>query len=115
MKFLLRLLICALVIFLIAYWFPGLIVVDNFVTALIAALVLAVVNASIRPVVLVLTIPANVLTLGLFTFIVNALMLWLVSVIVPGFKIAGFIAALVASLLISVVSTFLSSLIIGRG
>lgn len=115
MKFLLRLLICALVIFLIAYRFPSLIVVDNFVTALIAALVLAVVNAFIRPVVLVLTIPANVLTLGLFTFIVNALMLWLVSVIVPGFKIAGFIAALVASLLISVVSTFLSSLIIGRG
>lgn len=112
MKFLLRLLVLGVTIFLISYLIPGLIQVDSLVTALVVALVLALINAFIRPVVLILTLPINLLTLGLFTFVINALMLLLASAVVPGFGISGFWAALVASILISVVNSFLSSRIV---
>lgn len=77
-------------------------------TALVAALVLGLVNAVIRPVILALTMPIGCLTLGLFTFVVNALMLWLTAAVVPGFDIDGFLPALVGSVLISVVSSVAS-------
>jgi len=112
MKFLLRLAILAGTIFLISYLFPGLIKVDSPLTALIVALVLAIINALIRPVVLVLTFPINILTLGLFTFIINGLMLILVSSIVPGFTISSFWAAVLASIFISIVNAFVSSRIV---
>ncbi len=109
MKFLLRLLILGATIFLISYLFPSLIQVDNFITAFIVALVLAIINAFVRPIVMILTLPLNILTLGLFTFIVNALMLILASEIVPGFAISSFWTALLASILISIVNAFVSS------
>ncbi len=109
MKFLLRLLILAVTVFLVSYLFPSLIEVDNFLTALIVALVLAVINAFIRPIVLILTLPFNILTLGLFTFVVNALMLVLASEIVPNFTVHSFWGAFLASILISVVNAFISS------
>ncbi len=112
MKFIIRLLICALVIFLLAYLFPSLIKVDSFKTALLAALVLALVNALIRPVVLLFTLPLNFLTLGLLTFLINALMLWLVSLAVPGFKLMGFFQTVIASFLIGLVSYILSKWVI---
>lgn len=112
MKFLLRLAILGGTIFLISYLFPSLIKVDNFVTALIVALILAIVNAFIRPIVLVLTLPINILTLGLFTFVINALMLILVSAIVPGFAISSFWAAIIASILMSIVNAFVSSQVV---
>ena len=77
-------------------------------TALVAALVLGLVNAVIRPVILALTMPIGCLTLGLFTFVVNALTLWLTAAVVPGFDIDGFLPALVGSVLISVVSSVAS-------
>lgn len=110
-KFLIRLFICGLVIFLIAYLFPSLIKVDSFKTALLAALVLAVINALVRPIVLLLTLPINFLTLGLFTFLVNAFTLWLVSLIVPGFELIGILQTIVASFLISLISSLLSKLV----
>lgn len=110
MKWLIRLLINAGVIFLMAYVTKGWLVrVEDFGAALLAAFALAIVNAFIRPVVMLLSIPLRVLTLGLFTFVVNALMLMLVSVILaPSFEVMSFWRALGASLIISVVSSVLS-------
>lgn len=109
MKFLVRLVILGVTIFLISYLFPGLIKVDNLLTSLIVALVLAIINAFIRPIVLILTLPLNIVTLGLFTFVINAFMLILASYVVPGMSISGFWAALLASILISIVNAFISS------
>ncbi|RJQ52283.1 MAG: phage holin family protein [Actinobacteria bacterium] len=110
MKWLARLLINAAVIFILAMVTDGsLINVSGFGGALLAALVLGLVNAFIRPVVLLISLPLNLVTLGLFTFVVNALMLMLVSAILePIFEVAGFWQALVASLMISLVSSVLS-------
>ena len=82
---------------------------DSPITALIVALVLAIINAFIRPVVLILTLPINIISLGLFTFVINAFMLILTSKIVPGFTISSFWTAILASLLISIVNGFISS------
>ncbi|MBI4435732.1 phage holin family protein [Candidatus Uhrbacteria bacterium] len=78
--------------------------VDTFYSALIAALVLGLVNALIRPLLFILTLPVTILTLGLFTFVINALMILLVSTIVKGFTVEGFIPALLAALLLWVIS-----------
>lgn len=102
-----RWLINAGAILLVAQLLEG-IYVAGLGTALVAALVLGLVNAVIRPVILALTMPIGCLTLGLFTFVVNALMLWLTAAVVPGFDIDGFLPALVGSVLISVVSSVAS-------
>jgi putative membrane protein len=87
--------------------FDGL-TLDNWLTVLWAAALLAIVNGYIRPLVIVLTLPITILTLGLFTLVINALMLQLVAWIVPGFHIATFWIALGAALIISIVSTALN-------
>jgi putative membrane protein len=89
MKLILRWLISAAALMLIAMYVPG-IHMSNFYSALIAALIFGLINALIRPLALLLTLPANILTLGLFTLVVNALMFWLASTIVKGFTVAGF-------------------------
>lgn len=78
--------------------------VDTFTTALIVALVLGVINAVIKPVLLILTLPINILTLGLFTFVINAGLLLLVSKFVSGFVIVGFIPALIAAVILWLIS-----------
>ena len=78
--------------------------------AVIAALVLGVVNAFIRPIILLLTLPVNILTLGLFTLVVNTIMLYIVAAVTP-LEIAGFLAAFIGALLIAVISTVLSRLL----
>jgi putative membrane protein len=98
-----RWVINAIALILIASLVPGF-GVETFYNALIAALILGLVNALIRPLVLVLTLPVNIVTLGLFTFVVNALMIWLVSTIVKGFEVSGFVPDLLAALLLWVVS-----------
>jgi len=80
-------------------------------TIIWAALVLGLVNASIRWLFIILTLPLSILTLGLFTLVVNALMLYVVSAVVPGFQIANFWSAFVGALIIAVVSTGLSHLL----
>ena len=113
MKFILRVLITGAVIFGVSYLLPALIRVTDFQSAVLAALVLAIVNALIRPVVIVLTLPVNILTLGLFTLVINALMLYIAAAVIgPGFYIAGFWQALAAAAIITVVSTWLSSRLI---
>jgi putative membrane protein len=110
MKFFERILICALSLGLAAYLVPG-IHVNNLMTLVIAAFLFGLVNAVIRPVLVVLTLPINILTLGLFLFIINALMLVLVAWILPGFSINSIISALLGWLIMSVSGWVASKLI----
>jgi len=88
------------------------ITIQSFKTALIAALILGLFNALIRPVIVILTLPVTVLTLGLFIFVINGLMFWLVSNLISGFHVAGFWAAIGGALLYSIISWALSTLLL---
>src|SRR5258708_3059635 len=92
----------ALAVGITAYILPG-VAVGNFLNSFIVAVVLAIANAFIRPVLLLLTLPLNILTLGLFTFVINAVMILIVAAIIPEFKVKGFWWALLFSLILSVV------------
>ena len=83
--------------------------VSGFFSAFFAAALLGILNAFFRPIALVLTLPINILTLGLFTFIINALMLKMASAVIPGFDVYGFWTAIFGSLLISLISWLLNS------
>ncbi len=89
--------------------------VTGFFSALGAAAILGVLNAIFRPILIILTLPINVLTLGLFTFVINALLLMMVSGVISGFHVQGFWWAVFGSLVISLVSWFLSSFVNSRG
>ena len=110
---LLRWVINAAGLLLVAYLYPG-VQVEGFVAALLAALVLGLVNAVIRPILVILTLPATLLTLGLFIFVINALLFWFVAEIVHGFRVTGFGAALLGSILYSIVTLLTSWLLLGR-
>jgi putative membrane protein len=90
----------AAVLLLVAYIYPG-VQVESFLAALLAALVLGLVNAIVRPILVVLTLPVTLLTLGLFLFVINALLFWFVAEVVHGFSVGGFGAALLGSILYS--------------
>lgn len=109
MKLAIRWLVSAGALMLIAYYIPG-IVVSSFYAALVAALILGLINALIRPFLLLLTLPINILTLGLFTLVINALMFWLASSIVKGFSVAGFWPAFWGALTMWLVSWAVNSL-----
>jgi putative membrane protein len=101
MNLILKLIVNALVIFLVAFIVPGFHVANIF-TALLIALVLGLVNITLKPILVLLTLPINILTLGLFTFVINAVLLMLVAAVVKGFNIDNFWAALLAALVISI-------------
>lgn len=107
MKLILRWVINALTLLGIAYYLPN-ISIDGFYSALITALILGLINAIIRPIFIFLTLPINILTLGLFTFVINALMFWLGSTIVKGFYIDGFLAAFLGALIMTIISWIVS-------
>ncbi len=109
MKLLLRWLFSAGLLMLIAYYLPG-VHIFSFYNALIAALILGLINAIIRPIIILLTLPVNVITLGLFSLVINALMFWLAGSIVKGFYVDGFTPALFGSLIMSVGGWIFSSL-----
>jgi putative membrane protein len=111
---LIRWLILTVAIMIAAYLFSG-IQVAGFGSALVAALVLGILNAFFRPILLILTLPINILTLGLFTFVINALLLLMTSGVIGGLQVSSFGAALLGSLIISLVSWLLSSFINGQG
>jgi putative membrane protein len=111
---LLRWLILTVAIMVAAYFFRG-IHVAGFGSALFAALVLGILNAFFRPILLILTLPINILTLGLFTFVINALLLLMTSGVIGGLEVTGFGSALLGSLIISLVSWLLSSFINDQG
>lgn len=111
---LIRWLILALAVMLASYLITG-IRVEGFVSALIAAALLAFLNAFFRPILFILTLPINLLSLGLFTFAINAFLLMMVSGVIDGFHVDSFGAGLLGSLVISLVSWLLSSFINDRG
>ncbi len=112
MMLLLRWVLNAAALLLVAYLYPG-VAVQSFFAALVAALVLGLVNALVRPVLVILTLPVTVLTLGLFLFVINALMFWLVANLVQGFQVSGFWAALLGSVLYSILTTIVGWLLGG--
>lgn len=100
-RFLLRWLLLAGALLLVAYLYPG-VKVSGFGSALIAAAVLGLFNTLLRPLLVLLTLPVTVLTLGLFLFVINAAMFWLAAGVLSGFQVTGFVAALIGSLIYSV-------------
>ena len=109
-----RWLILTAAIMFASYVFDG-IQVKGFFAAFLAAAILGILNAFFRPILLILTLPINILSLGLFTFIINAMLLKMASGVISGFEVYGFWAAVFGSLLISLVSWALSSFINEKG
>ncbi len=109
MHLLLRWAISAASVYAAAYIVPG-VRVANAWTAFVAALVIGLVNALVRPILLLLTLPINILTLGLFTLVINALMFWLASSVVKGFDVVDFKAAFLGALVYWLVSWFVNHL-----
>jgi putative membrane protein len=108
-SFIIHLVVSALLLVLVAHFVPG-IRVGGFGSALLAALVFGVVNGLVRPVLVLLTLPATVLTLGLFLLVINALMLMLTAALVPGFTVAGLGSALLGSVLLTLFNLVASEL-----
>ena len=107
MSLILRILLNAVIVYGVAHLSRGG-HLRGFGTALLVALVLGVINALIRPVLFFLTLPINILSLGLFTFVLNALLFWSVTWFVPGFTVDSFVSAFVASFLVSLMSLVFS-------
>ena len=107
-KLLTRWVVNALALLITAHLLPGGIVLEGIAPALVAAAWLGLVNAVIRPVLMLLTLPINVLTLGVFTLVINGLMLWTVSAVVDGFALGGFLWAILAAVVLSVISSLIS-------
>ncbi len=101
--------ISALAILAAAYLLPG-VHVTSFLTALVVAVVLGIINAVLKPILLILTLPINILTLGLFTFVINAFVIILAANLVPGFSVDGFWWALAFSIVLSIINPFLHKL-----
>lgn len=93
-------------VFAAAYILPG-VHVENFTAALIAALVIGIFNAVLKPILLILTLPITIISLGLFTFVIQALLIMLADQFVPGFTVDGFFWALVLSLVLAIINFFL--------
>ena len=109
-RFLLAWLVNTLALIAVAYFMPS-ITVSSFGAALIAALVLGLVNAIVRPVLVLLTLPVTILTLGLFIFVLNGLLFWMVASWLEGFHVAGFWSGVFGAILFSLVSWLLSALV----
>lgn len=106
MALLINLLLSALAVMVAAYILPG-VTIANFWTAVVVAVALGIVNAILKPILVILTLPINILTLGLFTLVINAVLVLLVSSVVPGFHVDGFVWALIFGLVLSLVNGFL--------
>ena len=110
LKLLVVWLINALALVAVAYLMPS-ITVSSFGAALAAALVLGLVNAIVRPVLVLLTLPVTILTLGLFIFVLNGLLFWMVGTWIEGFSVGGFWSGVIGAILFSLVSWLLSALV----
>lgn len=110
MALIIRWFINALSLYIVSRIVTGVQLTD-FGSALVAVIIIGLVNTFIKPILVLLTLPVNILTLGLFTFVINAAMIMLASSLTPGFKVDGFISALLASILLTIVSTLLFSFV----
>lgn len=107
----LKILVNAIAVFLAAYILRG-VEIKNFWSAVVAAILLAIVNATLRPLLIILTIPVTILTLGLFILIIDALLLMLIDALLPGLKIKHLGWAIVFSLVLSIINSILSWIIL---
>ncbi len=108
MKLLSKWLLSAAALLFVAYIYSG-VEVKTFTAALIAAFVLGLLNTIVRPILVLLTLPVTVVTLGLFLFVINALMFWAAASLLDGFQVTGFVAALIGSLIYSVLGIVIES------
>jgi len=109
--FLLRVICTMVAILIIAYMFPSIMWVEGVASALAAAFILGIVNAIVRPVLIILTLPITLLSMGFFLLIINGLMLGLAAFFVPGFHVNGLLGAVIGSVLVSLVTWILSATI----
>jgi putative membrane protein len=109
MSFIINWLVASLAVAIVSYLLPGVALTGAF-AALVTALILGLANAFIRPILIILTLPLTIVTLGLFTFVINAFLVILTAAIVPGFTVAGFWWALLFSLALAIVNWALSAL-----
>lgn len=110
MKLIIELLVRAFVLLVTAYLIPGF-RIDSYWTAVVVAVVLGILNLFIKPVLQILTLPINIITLGLFNFIINAILLLVTAHFVRGFQIDSFFTAIIAAVVIALVSSFVNLLI----
>jgi putative membrane protein len=113
MRFVLVWILNAIALLGVAYLYPG-VQVQDWLSAAIAALVLGLVNTIVKPILVVLTLPVTILTLGLFLLVLNALLFWGVSEVIKGFHVDGFWEAVIGALLYSIIGWLLSKLIPDR-
>jgi putative membrane protein len=111
--YLLSILATALSLLLVAAVFPG-VVLANFPAAMVAAVAIGIVNGIIKPVLFILSLPITILTLGLFSLVLNGICFWLASLVTPGFHVHGFWAFIVGPIVLSVVSTALNNFFVGQ-
>ena len=111
--FLMRWLFTTIAVLFVAELMPG-IEVESAIGLILAALILGVLNAFLKPLMVILTLPLTVLTFGLFLFVINGIILYLTSLVVPGFDIANIWVAIIASILISIISTLINWLAKGK-
>ena len=110
MRLLLVWILSAIALLVVAYLYPG-VQVQDWKAAAVAALVLGLVNTLVKPILIILTLPVTILTLGLFLLVINALCFWLVANLVPGFHVTGFWAAMLGAILYSLITWALSQLL----
>lgn len=108
MKLIIKWLLSAVALLAVAHLYSG-VQVQNFTSALIAAFVIGLLNTIVRPILVVLTLPVTMVTLGLFLFVINALMFWAAASLLDGFQVSGFGAALLGSLIYSLLSVVIQS------
>lgn len=109
MSIIISILVNTIAVLVTGYILPG-IHIATFWTALAVAIVLGIVNAILRPIIFILTLPINILTLGLFSFVIMGLMVYIVSAIVPGFKVDNFGWAILFALIVALINWFLFAL-----
>lgn len=106
-NFLLTWLLTAAALVITAQFVPGF-KIDSFPSALIAAVVLGLVNAIVKPILVILTLPITFVTLGLFLLVINAITIWLAGALTPGFEVNGFLPALVGSIALTIIASVLN-------
>ena len=109
MNFFLKMILSSVAVIVVSYLLPG-VYVEDFFTALILAVVLAILNGLVKPILIILTIPLTFFTLGLFLLVINAIIILMADGLVPGFQVNGFWWAFLFSILLSITNSFLSDL-----
>jgi putative membrane protein len=110
MKLIVELILKSLILLLTTYIVPGF-KIDSYLTALMVAVVLAILNVLLKPILILFTLPATILTLGLFLFVINAVLLVIASSLIRGFHIDSFFTAIIAAIVITLLSTIINSLL----